>query len=243
MPYIWPWPKGTIISQEFGSRPGGVNPPGGHTGRDGVLPVGTPLRAPCAGVVTFEGWANLNNNRYLLTEGGGICLVIDAGPGKPAFIMGHLQSTLVSRGQRVTQGQIVARSGNTGKWTTGAHCHFEVLPPYYNLRSSTYGRVNPTAYCTAYWGYLPPTTTTTTATRTVTTAGAKVRLAPRTSAPLAPGYPDGLSLGAKIAVVGYVKGQAVTPGNDAWYKTKSGYYVWANVAGNNISGLKYLGTA
>ena len=44
MTYVWPWPKGTRISQEFGTHPGGVNPTGGHTGIDGVLPVGTPLR-------------------------------------------------------------------------------------------------------------------------------------------------------------------------------------------------------
>lgn len=246
MAYIWPWPKGTQITQEFGASPGGVNPSGGHTGRDGATPAGTPLRSPCDGTVVFEGWADLSNNPFLLTSGGGICLVIDGGAGKPAFVMGHLSETLVNKGMTVKQGQIVAKSGNTGTWTTGPHCHLEVLPPVYDLTTNTYGRVNPTGYCTAFWEDLvtlspSSTTTSTAATRTVTVEGANVRVAPYSGAALAPGYPDGLSKGAQLSVVGYVKGEAVTPGNDAWYKTKSGYYVWANAAGDNITGLKYLG--
>jgi GH25 family lysozyme M1 (1,4-beta-N-acetylmuramidase) len=150
--YIWPWPKETRASQEFGTNPGGVNPLGGHTGLDAALAAGTPLRAPADGVVTFEGWANLSNNPYWLTDGGGICLAIDFGDGKPATIMGHLSSTFVSKGDRVKQGQIVAESGNTGKWTTGPHCHLEFLPPVYKMDGDpTYGRRNPRLWCKGYW--------------------------------------------------------------------------------------------
>ena len=149
--YIWPWPSDTEISQYFGTNPGGVNPAGGHTGTDGACPAGTPLRAPADGVVTFEGWANLSNNPYLLTDGGGICVVIDFGEGKPACVLGHLSASFVNVGQAVKQGDIVAESGNTGKWTTGPHCHFEILPPTYDLNSDTYGRVNPADWCTGYW--------------------------------------------------------------------------------------------
>lgn len=248
MPYIYPWPKGTTISQYFGQNPGGVNPSGGHTGMDAALDVGTPLRSPCDGVVVFEGWANLNNNPYLLTDGGGIVLVIDAGDGQPAFVMGHLSETMVSAGDRVKQGQIVAKSGNTGKWTTGPHCHLEVLPPVYNLKTDTYGRENPVNYCTAYWedlggsmGLDYASTESGIQIRTVTTEGANVRVNPWSWSDKVPGYEDGLSAGAQLAVIGYVKGEEVTPGNDAWYKTKSGYYVWANAAGDDISGLTYLG--
>ena len=247
MPYIYPWPKGTSISQYFGTNPGGVNPSGGHTGMDAVLDVGTPLRSPCDGVVVFEGWANLGNNPYLLTDGGGIVLVIDAGPGKPAFVMGHLSETMVSVGDPVKTGQVVAKSGNTGKWTTGPHCHLEVLPPVYNLGTDTYGRVNPVLYCTTWWediagmGLDYASSTGDMAIRTVTTEGANVRINPWSWSGKVAGYEDGLSAGAQLAVIGYVKGEEVTPGNDAWYKTKSGYYVWANAAGDNIDGLKYLG--
>lgn len=77
--------------------------------------------------------------------------------------------------------------------------------------------------------------------RTVTVHGTKVRTGPGTQYTLAPGYPDGLAAGAVIAVMGYVAGQHVKPGDNAWYKTRSGFYVWANNAGNDISGLPYLG--
>lgn len=155
--YIWPWPKGTVASQEFGANPNltrdpnNPNPSGGHTGLDAPMPAGTPLRAPRAGRVTFEGWANINNNPYWLTDGGGICLAIDFGDGMPACIMGHLSATFVSVGDWVEQGQIVAESGNTGRWTTGAHVHLEFLPPVFVLNGPTYGRVDPRLYCTAYY--------------------------------------------------------------------------------------------
>lgn len=150
--YIWPWPKGTVATQEFGDSPGGVNPIGGHTGIDAALAAGTPLRAPHDGVVKFEGWANINNNPYWLTDGGGICVVIDFGDGMPACIMGHLSASFVNVGDVVKQGQIVAESGNTGRWTTGPHCHLEFLPPVYVMQNDpTYGRRNPRLWCTAYW--------------------------------------------------------------------------------------------
>jgi murein DD-endopeptidase MepM/ murein hydrolase activator NlpD len=149
---IWPWPKGTRSTQEFGTNPGGVNPGGGHTGLDAGLPIGTPLRAPADGVITFEGWAVLGNNPYLLTDGGGICLAEDFGNNLPATIMGHLSTTFVSKGDRVKRGQIICESGNTGRWTTGPHVHLEALPPFYDMnKGNTYGRVNPRLYFTKYW--------------------------------------------------------------------------------------------
>jgi hypothetical protein len=76
--------------------------------------------------------------------------------------------------------------------------------------------------------------------RTITANGTKVRTGPGTGYAEAPGYAGGLPAGTVIAVQGYVAGQAVTPGNDAWFKTKSGYYVWANLAGNSLAGLPRL---
>lgn len=253
MPYIWPWPKGTRISQEFGSNPSnGINPVGGHTGKDGVLDIGTPLRAPGDGEIVYEGFPGPNylTSPWWLTDGAGLVVVLDCGDSEPTFIMGHLSETYVNVGQRVNQGDIIAASGNTGKWTTGPHCHFEVLLPGYVIGSSTYGRTDPNLVCRAYFEDLDPisivpagdvTKIDGPGTRTVTTEGANVRLAPFSDAPKAPGYEDGLALGAQLAVIGYVKGEEVTQGNNAWYKTKSGYFVWANAAGDNIDGLEFLG--
>ena len=152
--FIWPWPKGKVSSQEFGTRPGGVNPAGGHTGIDVPLPVGTALRAPADGVVEAARWfytSDGSDNPWLLTVGGGICLVINHGKGLPTTIMCHLNETKLNPGDKVKKGQVVAWSGNTGKWTTGPHCHFEVFLDKYNIKSSTYGRSNPRLVCTLYW--------------------------------------------------------------------------------------------
>jgi hypothetical protein len=243
MGYMFPVPKGTPRSQNFGTNPGGVNPAGGHTGIDFACPIGTPVYAPADGAIDFEGWCTDptgGSNRWWLTDGAGIAIVLNAGANAPDFVMGHLNETCVNGGQRVRKGDLIGRTGNTGKWTTGPHLHFETLPPGYNLRNITYGRVNPDNYCDHYKEDLAAGGT---ATRKVTTHGANVRTAPWTNAPLAPGYEDGLALDAVIVVVGYAKGEPVTPGNDAWYKTKSGFYVWANAAEDNIDGLAYLGEA
>jgi hypothetical protein len=79
---------------------------------------------------------------------------------------------------------------------------------------------------------------------TVTVPVAMVRVAPAAYSAVAPGYPDGIARGAKVAAVGYVKGQDPFPNDrstdDAWIKTKSGYYIWANNVGNSLAGLKKL---
>lgn len=248
MGYMYPVPKGTRVSQWYGTNPGGVNPSGGHTGMDFACPVGTPVYAPADGVIVLEGWLTSPtgaDNPWLLTNGGGIAIVLDAGDAAPTFIMAHLNQSLVNKNQRVRKGDLIGYSGNTGKWTTGPHVHFEVLLPGYLIRSSTYGRSNPALVCDHYKeDVISPAGGTSggPGTRTVTLEGTNVRTAPYADAPLAPGYPEGLAKGAVLAVVGYVKGQDVNGnGDNAWLKTKSGFYVWANNAGNNIDGLAYLG--
>lgn len=79
--------------------------------------------------------------------------------------------------------------------------------------------------------------------RRVTNPVAWVRTAPRSNAPLAPGYPNGVAKGTNIAVKGFVVGEnpyGSTPPDNAWYVTKSGFYVWANAAENTVKGLKKL---
>lgn len=152
--FIWPWPQDTEISQTFGTNPGGVNPTGGHTGTDGACPLNTVLRAPCDGVIDYAGYPQTmdgSDNPWLLTAGGGNIIVLNGGDGKPAFVLAHLNTILVKVGQRVKQGDPIAMSGNTGRWTTGPHCHFEALPDGWDITSNTYGRVNPAIYCKGYW--------------------------------------------------------------------------------------------
>ena len=79
----------------------------------------------------------------------------------------------------------------------------------------------------------------------VTAAVARVRTSPEVRPwNIAPGYADGIAQGATIAAVGYVSGEDPFPydgvRDDAWIKTKSGYYMWANNVGNDLTGLAKL---
>lgn len=150
---IWPWPKGAVASQWFGQNPGGYNPAGGHTGIDAAIAAGTPIYAPADGWIEFEGWFGTqdgSDNPWLLTDGGGIQVVQNCGDGKPQFHVAHMSATVVNKGQWVKQGDLLGYSGNTGRWTTGPHAHFEALPPVYTLNTPTYGRVDPSIYCKTY---------------------------------------------------------------------------------------------
>lgn len=108
-----------IISCEFAGYKG-------HTGIDFAVPIGTPVYASVSGMVIITGSSNTGYGNYVvINHGGGI-----------ATLYAHNSSVLVSAGQTVTQGQVIAYSGNTGNVdpkptpenpTAGAHLHFEVV--------------------------------------------------------------------------------------------------------------------
>jgi murein DD-endopeptidase MepM/ murein hydrolase activator NlpD len=117
---VWPV-KGTIISS-FGHR--------GHRMHDGIdisAPRGTPVRAAAAGEVVYS------DNR--LAGYGRLIIIRHAGDLFTAYA--HNQRNLVARGEKVKQGEIIARVGQTGR-ASGPHLHFEVR------RGPT--PVNPLAY-------------------------------------------------------------------------------------------------
>lgn len=109
--YIWPC-QGKISSYFgyrtiFGSR-------SYHSGIDISGSKGTAIKAADGGKVTFSGYKG--NYGYLV--------IITHDNGSQTYY-GHNSSLLVSAGQRVYQGQVIARMGSTGR-STGNHCHFEV---------------------------------------------------------------------------------------------------------------------
>jgi murein DD-endopeptidase MepM/ murein hydrolase activator NlpD len=131
-------------SQPFGSNPGGYNPPGGHTGRDRALDIGTTLAARGDGTVLHAGYlpGTWSDNPWLLVPGwAGFVVVIDYGPF--ISIYAHCSGSPVAAGQRVSMGQYVADSGNSGSATSGPHLHEEALPDGWNVMNGTYGRCDP----------------------------------------------------------------------------------------------------
>lgn len=86
----------------------------GHTGTDIGGAIGTAIYAYRSGTVTFAGWGS----------GYGKHVKIDHGNGM-STLYAHASELLVSPGQYVTEGQMIAKIGMTG-YTTGPHLHFEV---------------------------------------------------------------------------------------------------------------------
>ncbi|MCY4471782.1 MAG: M23 family metallopeptidase [Kistimonas sp.] len=81
-----------------------------HYGLDLAVPEGTPVQAPADGIVVLA-----QPDTYYA---GGL-LVIDHGLGVSSSLL-HLSKILVKKGQKVTQGTLVAHSGKTGR-VSGAH--------------------------------------------------------------------------------------------------------------------------
>ncbi len=85
-----------------------------HEGIDLEAEVGTPVHATGNGVVVYVG-----------RRGGyGDVVEINNGYGYTT-LFGHLSKFLVKDGQKVTRGQVIALSGDTGL-STGPHLHYEV---------------------------------------------------------------------------------------------------------------------
>jgi murein DD-endopeptidase MepM/ murein hydrolase activator NlpD len=113
---VFIWPLQGSISSYFGWRSDPVNGSNSfHQGLDISVPIGTEIRAASNGKVVKSGWIS----------GFGKTIVIDHGEGIET-LYGHNSSLLVSIGQKVSTGQIIARAGSTGK-STGSHLHFGVL--------------------------------------------------------------------------------------------------------------------
>jgi murein DD-endopeptidase MepM/ murein hydrolase activator NlpD len=107
----------TCYSSRFGSR---RSYNGGeyiyfHTGLDFCGQVGDPVYAAASGVVVFTGLLTVRGNATMIDHGLGIYT---------AYM--HQSEILVNVGDRVEQGQLIGKVGNTGR-VEGPHLHFEVL--------------------------------------------------------------------------------------------------------------------
>jgi murein DD-endopeptidase MepM/ murein hydrolase activator NlpD len=100
------------VTSPFGYRTS-VGSAHSHNGTDFGVPEGTPVHAPQSGTIKSAG----NNN-----GGEGIFVTLDAGGVVHKFF--HLSKVNVQSGDKVTAGEVVGFSGNTG-YSTGPHLHWE----------------------------------------------------------------------------------------------------------------------
>ena len=108
-PSIWP-ANGTVTSR-FGWRWGGSD---WHPGIDIAADTGTPIYAAAEGLVTVSSWQGGYGKQVQIEHGYGV-----------ATIYAHNSENVVSVGQKVIKGQLVAYMGSTG-FSTGPHVHYEV---------------------------------------------------------------------------------------------------------------------
>ncbi|KAF0213320.1 MAG: peptidase [Ignavibacteria bacterium] len=86
-----------------------------HNGIDIITDVGTKVYAPGGGVVESVGWKG----------GYGLTVEISHGFGYKT-LFAHLENTKVKQGQKISRGELIAYSGNSGRLSSGPHLHYEV---------------------------------------------------------------------------------------------------------------------
>ena len=117
-PYSWPLDK-IIITQLFGKTADSkrLYVSGTHNGVDFGAKIGTPAKAVLSGTIIGTGDTDLTCKGA--SWGRWVLIKHDNGL---ATIYGHLSVISVSEGQKVTTGDIIGYTGNTG-YTTGPHLH------------------------------------------------------------------------------------------------------------------------
>lgn len=85
-----------------------------HSGLDFAVPTGTPVKAPADGVVTIVADYFFNGKTVFVDHGQGLVTMYC-----------HLSGFDVKVGDTVSRGQVIARSGATGR-ATGPHLHWNV---------------------------------------------------------------------------------------------------------------------
>ncbi|MBD2294969.1 M23 family metallopeptidase [Anabaena sphaerica FACHB-251] len=100
------WPTHGIVSQGFRKHR--------HEGIDIAGAIGTPIVAAASGTVVKAGWDDWGLGNFIEIKH----------PDGSVTVYGHNNRLLVSKGQTVTQGQVIAEMGSTGN-STAPHLHFE----------------------------------------------------------------------------------------------------------------------
>lgn len=107
---------GDTITNPFQDKGDFYDPVKGHTGIDLGTPVGTPISLPVPlRVVDILVQNEMGNVLYTKDAWGNI------------LVFAHLSEILVDEGDIIKADQVFAKTGNSGKATTGPHLHFEII--------------------------------------------------------------------------------------------------------------------
>lgn len=101
---------------------------GYHSGVDFAVPVGTKVLAVADGVVANANWGKAYGTHIVQTL-----------PDGTFFIYAHLSKSLVKPKSKISKGQVIGKSGNTGN-SSGPHLHVEQRS---NIRWSAGKDLNP----------------------------------------------------------------------------------------------------
>jgi len=125
--FVWPTPGFTRITSPFGWRTHPIfRTREFHSGIDIGAPQGRNIVAADSGEVIYADWLGGYGRTVIISHGGFTTLYA------------HASTLLVADGDKVAQGQVIARIGSTGN-STGPHLHFEV-------RNRAGTRLNPTEH-------------------------------------------------------------------------------------------------
>lgn len=112
---IWPCPSSSRITSQFGGRESPVaGASSNHQGVDIGATTGSDIIAAAPGEVTISTYSYSAGNYIMINHGGGIYTVYM-----------HASKLLVSVGDQVKQGDVIAKVGSTG-YSTGPHLHFGI---------------------------------------------------------------------------------------------------------------------
>ncbi|MAI85893.1 MAG: hypothetical protein CMF99_01715 [Candidatus Marinimicrobia bacterium] len=107
--------KGGYLNSSFGYRKDPIdNVTRFHQGQDITVKSGTPIHSPADGVVKRAYYAGGFGNHIKLDHGNGY-----------TTLFAHLSEIKVKHGQKVSRGEVIGLTGNTGR-STAPHLHYEI---------------------------------------------------------------------------------------------------------------------
>ena len=107
--------KGGYLNSSFGYRKDPIdNVTRFHQGQDITVKTGTPIYSPADGIVKRAYYAGGFGNHIKLDHGNGY-----------TTLFAHLSKIKVKHGQKVSRGEVIGLTGNTGR-STAPHLHYEI---------------------------------------------------------------------------------------------------------------------